>query len=402
MSTAFPNTMRSLETARPATGWRRLVLGVLVLIVWALWMTFCRVSVYASTTSARLETVTMPHRLAAPDSGRVAAVHLGLGRAVEAGEILLELDTQVEQKHLDEATAKLATLGPEIEALSRRIELEQAARGYQLQVDSANVRRADVDSKSLDLGSANREAIRELYGRLRDAELASRIDQLNSQKDADEYRLKASGAEVDLQRMRATSSFNDARAMANISELARERVQMEADQALARAAAETAAAQIERRKVRAQIRGRLGNITPVQIGDVVRVGDAIATVIPEDGVRIVAEFAPAEAAGRLAPGQTARMRLNGFAWTQYGTLAARVDEVASEPGDGSMRVELRLDDAASSAVPIQHGLPGSVDVEVERVSPWTLLLRGVGTAVSGGGTTPARAPTPSPSTSAGI
>jgi multidrug resistance efflux pump len=397
MATAFANTMRSLEAARPATAWRRLAVASAVLLVWALWMTLARVSVYASSTVARLETESMAHRLAAPDSGRVAVVHLELGRSVEQDEVLVELDTSVEQRLLHEAEVKLAALGPEIDALGRRIELERAARGWQRHVDSGNVRRADVDAKALGLGSANRDELQKVYARLRDEELASRIDQLNSQKDANESRLKANGALVDLERLRATSSYNDARALANIAELDRQRVQMEAEQQLAQAAADTAAAQIERRKVRANIRGKLGNIARLQVGDVLRIGDPIATVIPDDDVRIVAEFAPAEAAGRLAAGQAARMRLNGCAWTQYGILGARVDRVASEPGNGSMRVELRLDGSPTGAVPIQHGLPGSVDVEVERVAPWKLLLRGVATVVTGVGAAPAAAPAPSSS-----
>jgi len=392
MATSFPNTMRSLEAIAPATVWRRLALALLVLSAWALWMTFARVSVYASSARARLETEIMPHRIAAPESGRVAVVALALGRVVEADDLLIELDTSVEQKLLAEAEVQVQTLEPRIAALGRRIELEEAARAWKVSVDSQSLRRADVDARSLELGSANREQIRGVYDRLREAELASRIDALNSQKDADEYRLKASGAQVDLQRLRATSSYNDARAQADIAELSRQLVELQGQQRAAGAVAETARAQIERRKVRAQLGGKLGNITRLQVGDVVRVGDPIATVIPEDEVRVVAELAPTDA-GRIAPGQKARMRLDGFAWTQYGALDALVERVASEPGDGSIRVELGLDPRAHSGAPIQHGLPGVVDIAVEQVSPWTLLLRGLATAVTASRPEPAPAVT---------
>jgi membrane fusion protein (multidrug efflux system) len=52
--------------------------------------------------------------------------------------------------------------------------------------------------------------------------------------------------------------------------------------------------------------------------------------------------------------------------------------VANEARDGAIRVELRLVPEALTTIPLQHGLPGTVEVEVERVSPAALVLRGVG------------------------
>jgi|SRR6266540_2399427 len=68
-------------------------------------------------------------------------------------------------------------------------------------------------------------------------------------------------------------------------------------------------------------------------------------------------------------------RLNGFPWTQYGTIAATVASVANEIRDGRVRVELTVHPDPTSPIPFQHGLPGAVEVAVDRVSPATLLLR---------------------------
>jgi membrane fusion protein (multidrug efflux system) len=46
--------------------------------------------------------------------------------------------------------------------------------------------------------------------------------------------------------------------------------------------------------------------------------------------------------------------------------------VATEARDGVIRVELRLGQEMQTAIPLQHGLPGMVEIEVERVSPATL------------------------------
>ena len=134
--------------------------------------------------------------------------------------------------------------------------------------------------------------------------------------------------------------------------------------------------------MRAPASGKLGNIAALQVGDVLKVGDVVATVIPSDDVHIVAEFAPSDALGRVLPGQDAWVRLAGFSWTQFGMLHAVVTHVASEPRDGTARVELLIAEESAPAIPIQHGLPGAVDVEVERVAPWVLLVRSMGAFVS--------------------
>src|SRR4029450_13885942 len=85
-------------------------------------------------------------------------------------------------------------------------------------------------------------------------------------------------------------------------------------------------------------------------------------------------FLPPDALGRLRPGQPARLRLTGFPWTQYGSVTARVASVAAEGRDGRLRVEFSIVPAPASLIPLQHGLPGTVEVEVARVSPPTPVL----------------------------
>jgi membrane fusion protein (multidrug efflux system) len=108
-----------------------------------------------------------------------------------------------------------------------------------------------------------------------------------------------------------------------------------------------------------------------------RAGDVVATIVPEGGLHVVASFAPAEAFGRVRPGQAARVRLDGFPHTQFGTIAAVVSHVAEEVRDGGVRVELRLT-SSNAPVALQHGLPASVEVAVESMPPVALALRALG------------------------
>jgi membrane fusion protein (multidrug efflux system) len=111
---------------------------------------------------------------------------------------------------------------------------------------------------------------------------------------------------------------------------------------------------------------------------VVQEGEKLGAIVPLGRLRAVAQFPPSAALGRIRLGQRARVRLDGFPWAQYGSIPATVSRVAGEVRDGQVRVELSIAPAAASRVPLQHGLPGSVEVEVERLTPAALVLRTAG------------------------
>nr|MCH9685310.1 hypothetical protein [Deltaproteobacteria bacterium] len=66
---------------------------------------------------------------------------------------------------------------------------------------------------------------------------------------------------------------------------------------------------------------------------------------------------------------------------------ARVQTVGHEPRDGAIVVELSIE-YVPSTITLEHGLPGSLEVELERVSPASLLLRAAGRRLTGAGSAP--------------
>ncbi|WP_437930587.1 HlyD family efflux transporter periplasmic adaptor subunit [Sorangium sp. So ce291] len=377
MASPFLRTMRSLEIERGTRTWMRLAVILAVLGAWAAWMHASRVSVYATTAKARLEVSRMAHRVAAAEPGRVSVVRVELGRAVEQGEVLVELDAAVEEKRLEEEQTKVAVLAPKLEAVRRQIAVEEEVRAWQDRLSDASIARARIDLRQRDLAAAQGEELRVISERLRDEQLASKADHLQAKTRAADELLKAEGARADLHRLSVARRHDERQAAAHVAELERSLGDLLAEQRAAEAAVHTAVAQIERRKIRAPIAGKLGNIAALQVGDVLKPGDVVATVVPGEDVHAVALFAPSDAVGRIVPGQKARMRLDGFAWTQFGMLEGEVSHVASEPFDGAIRVELLVRPDSAASIPVQHGMPGTTEVEVERVSPWTLLLRAV-------------------------
>src|SRR5262249_13774895 len=134
--------------------------------------------------------------------------------------------------------------------------------------------------------------------------------------------------------------------------------------------------ELERHLIRAPADGVIGETSSVRVGAQMKAGDPIATVVAGGPVRIVAQFSP-ESLGRIREGQRARMRLEGFSWTEFGMLEATVVAVASEARDGLVRVELSVDELPRG-IPLEHGLPGSVDIAVEQSTPSQLVLRAFG------------------------
>ncbi len=166
-----------------------------------------------------------------------------------------------------------------------------------------------------------------------------------------------------------------------VRELSEQIAKLDADWMASTATVRRLEYEMERRKIRAPVAGRLGECAVLRPGSHITEGQQLGVILPSGRLQITAEFQPAAALGKLKPGQTATMRLQGFPWAQYGTVPAKVVQVASEIRDGKVRVELAVNGFSSARIPLQHGLPGSVEVEIERVSPLALIMRSAGDLV---------------------
>jgi membrane fusion protein (multidrug efflux system) len=386
MPVSFANTLRSLE--RESAWWLGLVPALLFLLAWSLWLSLASVGVYASARSARVEVYRMASRVVAEQGGRIVALRSELGSRVRQGEILLELESSVEKAVLAQRTVELDTCRSRLAAVQKQIAAAEARRASRARMDGIATRSADFELERARVTSAYKEELssiaQDLYGR----HLTSRIDALTADAERAGSRIATDGAAIELARLQAARVYADKSALLELAELGRALADLTAEQQVKDAEIRAAQAALERRTVRAPASGRLGSIAPLRAGDVVQTGEVIATVVPEDDVHMVAEFAPEAAVGRIVPGQRARIQLSGFAWTDYGMLEATVVHVANEPRNGTIRTELLLHRQSAPRVPIQHGLPGSVDVRVEESTPFALLLRSVGVALTG--TPPAR------------
>ena len=346
---------------------------------WALW---ARISVYASTEKARLEAFAAPHALQAPVAGKVVETYLELGRAVHAGDPLLLLDADREKLELEEARQRLGAIPAQIAAVrAQRVALEEelrAARGH------ADATRAQAEVNGQAAAAALHTKTDELerkarlgQGEVSELELARVRDEKRSLQAAVDARA------LDKNRIGWELKNEEARIHLRIEEAGREISELEGRQTAQRASVARLEHEVNLRVLRAPVEGVLAAVPELRLGGYVKEGEPIGTVVPSGGLRVVAQFAPAAALGRVRPGQRALLRLHGFPWPQFSPVEAIVSSVAMEPRSGEVRVELAVRDGEHRDVPLEHGLPGTLEVEVERASPLSLVLRAAGRVLHG-------------------
>ncbi len=378
MPSPFRRTLRSLEVDN-ARGWSVRVLVVILLLGgWATWFVLARVSVYAVTAEARLEAEAAAHPLEAPVAGRISLVAARLEDQVQAGAVLFELDAADQLRLLEAQRALESAIATQIEALERKLDVdagavEQSSQASRAELEETRARYQEAQAAER-LAVQERDRLEKLFtnGLVSEAELS------RARAEADQRASSAEALRLALDRLDWARRLELSDRSGDLDELRRELARLEGERAAAAASVARLENQVELRRVKAPTSGRVGELARVEVGSFVDEGDRLGAVVPAGDVIVVADFPPASAVGRIHRGQSAKVRLDGFPSIQYGALAATVSRVSSELRDGSIRVEMAIADDPPAGLPLQHGLPGTAEVEVERVSPASLVLRAAG------------------------
>jgi membrane fusion protein (multidrug efflux system) len=351
-------------------------------VFWLVWFFGSRIGVYEASDDARLEVSGEVFAVQWPVGGRVVRCRELLGAVVRKGDVLCELESETERARLAAERARHAALERQLVAVREQFRQGQLALDQEGRALIASTEEANADARDA-AATARRsaDAIARLGG-LKATGKLSEIEFVRLQSEAE-----GQGAIADAKALRAKRLGIEGEVALNDRRMSLERLRGDTELLLSQVSSSKAAisaleVELENHVVRAPIDGRVGELARIRSGTVVTVGDRVAAIIPDGGLRIVAAYTPAAALGRIAPGQNALFRLAGFPSTQYGALRARVFAVSLEPRDGRIRVELSVDSSnAAMAGLLRHGLPGRVEVQLERISPATLVLREAGRAV---------------------
>lgn len=377
MSTAFSRSMRTMG----ADGFRRSAAGIVaaaaLLAIWTGWALLSRITLLEVSGNARVEVDRAVYPVQAPMLGRVVRSELAVGREVKAGEVLVELEAVSEQHQVREQGARLGVLTPELAALRAQLVAEQQAREEDRTATLTAIEQARAQAREAQAPARYAEEEARRLAKLRSEGLIAEREYQRGRSEAERQRAAVESSEIAVRRIEQEHRTRESEREARMRRLEAEITKIEGQVATMRSEMPRLEYEVERRKVRAAVSGRLGEVALLRAGAVVQDGEKLGAIVPDGTLKVVAQYVPAAAIGRVHAGQKARMRLDGFPWTQYGTVEATVSRVASEVREGMVRVELEAD-ASNSRIPLQHGLPGSVEIEVERISPAALVMRASG------------------------
>lgn len=373
----FERTWRALRRDSFAAHAAIVSLGLILLAGWCAWFTLARVAVFETTNQASLEVEAQGYPVAARVDGRVVRTTLELGRTVQAGELIVELDSGPEQMALSESRARIASLRNQIEGVARELASERAGLGAQARLHVAEGQEAEAKLREAQTRAQFAEAQLESRRTLRSHNFISdeAVRQLQSESSA---RSALEGAaQSDAARVGQKAELDLADRRTRIARLERTRTELEGDLAAQASTAQRWEREIDLHRILAPVSGKVGRVERLRPGSVVQTAQVLAVIVPEGRPRAVGLF-PVASIGRIRVGQKARVRLDGFPWTEYGMLSATVSAVGNEASEGRVRVELALTGHEPAGIPIQHGLTGSAEVEVEQATPLGLILRIVG------------------------
>lgn len=382
MPQPFIHTTRALRDDSRGAWLGLTALTVVFCALWGGWAILTRVPIYATSSHARLVSKARPILVQAREAGALLEVELGVSQVVSQGQPLARLDARQRELELARQRALIKVIDDsELPALKRQIEImtQMNAVGAQGAVSAANVKESQAQLNEALAQERQAQDLLKRQEKLLGAGAQSEVIVVTQRALVERLAQSVLRWRATLKRARGEGELSLRALEAQRAELERalgalerERAQLEANQRELEYA-------LTRYVVSAPVSGVLTASKPYQVGELVAANEVIAVIVPSGEVILEATFEPRGLTGRIEPGQAARMRLDAFAWARYGELKLTVTEVAREPVEGRLRVLCTID-AMNKVNPqlLRHGLTGTLEITIEEVAPWALLLRQLG------------------------
>lgn len=380
MSNPFQKTLRSLEADQVTTRTWLLSATATALLILMAWALLARIPLFKVSTIGRLEPYQALHRIEAPVGGRVVRSHLKLDRQVEEGDLLFELDAGEKRFDLARDEARHRTLSEELALLEAQIASEERESELSKEADDAAL--TEASARLGELGPRQRLAEqRKQRAQQSPAGAISTMELLERQTEAESLRRSMRTQGTSIARLARDHRAKQLARENRVRALQREALHMRGEVLALAASLERLRYEIGLTEIRAAAPGRLCDVVQYTAGAFVRPGDRLGSIVSDGTLRMRARFS-ANNVGVIHPGQPAQIKLPGYPWQLYGTVAARVSSVGTEPDTGMLsglvRVELALEAPNDPRIQLEHGLQAIAEVEVDRVSPAALLLRAIG------------------------
>jgi membrane fusion protein (multidrug efflux system) len=276
--------------------------------------------------------------------GYVAEVLVRDNQPVQAGQVLVRIDPASIRARLAQAEANAQALEAAVAQVDDKARLEEAMIAQKA---------AGVQSARAEAGLAQAELAR--YGQLAQQGWVSAQRAQTARAGQEQANAAVAQAQATLEAERRTAAS-----------LGSARAQTVAQAEGARAAVEQARIDLSRTEIRAPADGVVG-ARGVRVGQYVRPGGALMSIVPLGDAYIVANFKETQVS-RLRIGQPVEIRADAFGKQ---TLKGRIDSFA--PATGSEFALIPVENAVGNFTKIAQRLP--VRIAVDRSQPLAGALR---------------------------
>lgn len=395
----------------------RLAAAALVLLV--VWAAFAKID-EVTRGEARVVPTSQVQIIQSVDGGVVEALPVKEGQIVEAGQLLLRVDStrfvstmlesQASQTALQAKALRLEALtrgtpfnpppelvrdAPDVVAQerrlyeSRRAEISAQTAIYQSQLvqrqQELNEVRARRDQAERSLALMNQEinATRPMVatGAVSEVEMM-RLDQQLARLRGDREQATAQIARVQSAIQEANSKISE------VQLTSRNQMSAELSETMSRLASLSQGGvalqdKVKHADIKSPVRGTVKRLLVNTIGAVVQPGKEVVEVVPLDDTLILEVQITPKDIGFLRPGQAAMVKFSAYDYSIYGGLEAEVfligaDSVLDEKGNAFYHVRVRtLKSSLGPNLPIIPGMVAQVDIMTGKKTVLSYLLKPV-------------------------
>jgi hemolysin D len=346
-----------LDQPAPSLPFKLMLSGMLFFGLFGAWAWTSQVDDVA-VARGKLIPQTEARQVQHDDSGKVIAVMIKEGDRVQKGQVLMELDGEQVQKEVDrlrtvltasqtellqtqgmldriklQATTKTKIAGTEVDSQTVAIEQNQLAIDNQQRILS-QFRETEVDRQdrltrfenlekdgaiSKEQVLAARDALRETQRSM--MEMQGTIDRNLSEIDRLRAGMTQKRAEVDQTKL-------DGQAQQQQLQIRTGELQAKINETNLLIA--KAQGDVKRRYVRASEDGEILTLNVRQTGQVIQAGQVIAEIAPEGKPLILSTILPAKEVGFIKEGQPVKVKMEAFAYQDYGIVEGQVRSIARD------------------------------------------------------------------------
>jgi multidrug resistance efflux pump len=311
---------RDAEVLRVAPPWSRAVFALCTSLIVGALVLACLFDIeQTGFAKGILRVAGGVQTLTAQAAGTVLEVGSRSGEVVNAGSVLVRIDSAQTRSSLIEAERQIQLAEQKLADFKQRREKVHGQRVRLLEQNAGLLaRRADKQEETVRRSRSKQQTFRSLVK-----------EGLTSELQKNDVEDELAAAERDLLRMREEYTQTKLQ-IANIAaELDTEESKLAAELQQAKDRREALSVQLTQTEVRAPRGGRLEAML-VKTGDAVSVGAPVGKLVPVDAPRQVVVFVAERDRAFLVEGAEARIEFDQFPVGEFGTLPGKVTRIASD------------------------------------------------------------------------